>query len=363
MELMQASRQWRSRPDDERFTSLVDMEKHFDRTRSESRQLVASTRRIEARPAGEDLDGLEMVVDKIEVPVNPTHHAFGQLAQLARAPAYYLRSLPSPIAADCFNYGLKFKRDVDDVGLLTHHNGADTLRAATGPHYGRIWNADVVKELVNRFGDGISGEWKVPGEFGRDVEVTKANTTLYAGDRDMFVFLADEKNRIEVPNRRGGKPGALARGFFVWNGEVGDRTFGLGTFLFDYACANRIVWGAQEYKEVRIRHTASAPDKFLSQMEPTLEAMSNASTTYITDAIEAARARKLKDDLDEFLAKRFSKGLVAPLKAIHEAEENRPIETVYDVTTAVTAYARSIQHQDRRVELERKAGELLKLAA
>jgi hypothetical protein len=33
------------------------------------------------------------------------------------------------------------------------------------------------------------------------------------------------------------------------------------------------------------------------------------------------------------------------------------------VTTAVTAYARSIQHQDRRVELERKAGELLKLAA
>jgi hypothetical protein len=363
MQLYQASHQWRSRPDDERFTSLVDMADHFKRIRAESRQMVSTTRRIEARPAGDDNAGMELLVDKIDEPVNPTHHAFGQLAQLAKAPAYYLRTLPSPIAADCFNHGLRFKRDIDDVGLLTHHNGSHTLRAATGPNYGRIWNADVVAQLAKRFGDGVTGRWKVPGEFGRDVEVTKANTTLYAGDRDMFCFLADEKNRIEVPNRRGGKPGLLARGFFIWNGEVGDRTFGLGTFLFDYACANRIVWGAQEYKEVRIRHTASAPDKFLSQMQPALEAMSNASTTYITDAIEAARARKLKDDLDDFLAKRFSKGMVAPLKAIHAAEENRPIETVYDVTTAVTAYARSIQHQDRRVELERKAGELLKLAA
>jgi hypothetical protein len=361
MELMQASHQWRSRPDDERFVSLVDMKEHFDRIRAESRQYVSSTRRIEARPL--DLEGFEIVADKLDGAVNPTHHAFGQLAQLAKAPAYYLRQLPAPIAADCLNYGLRFKRDIDDVGLLTHHNGSDSLRAATGPNYGRIWNADVVAQLVKRFGDGVTGQWKVPGECGRDVAITKANTTLYAGDRDMFVFLADEKNRIEVPNRRGGKTGMLARGFFIWNGEVGDRTFGLGTFLFDYACSNRIVWGAQEYREVRIRHTASAPDKFLSQMQPALEAMSNASTAYITDAIEAARARKLQDDLDEFLAKRFSKGMVAPLKAIHEAEENRPIENIYDVTTAVTAYTRSIQHQDRRVELERKAGELLKLAA
>lgn len=270
MQLFQASHQWRNRPSDERFTSLIDMQEHFDRVRAESRQCVSSTRRIQARPAGEDSEGMELLVDKIDEPVNPTHHAFGQLAQLAKAPAYYLRTLPSPIAADCFNYGLRFKREIDDVGLLTHHNGANTLRAVTGPNYGRIWNANVVAQLVKRFGDGITGQWKVPGEFGRDVVVTKANTTLYAGDRDMFVFLADEQNRIEVPNRRNGQAGTLAHGFFIWNGEVGDRTFGLGTFLFDYACANRIVWGAQEYKEVRIPHTASAPDKCLSRCSPPL---------------------------------------------------------------------------------------------
>lgn len=39
--------------------------------------------------------------------------------------------------------------------------------------------------------------------------ITKQSTTLYASDRDMWVFLADEHNRIELPNRRNGKTGSL----------------------------------------------------------------------------------------------------------------------------------------------------------
>ena len=35
-----ASRQWASRPDDERYTSLPDMEIHFNRVRNESRTAV-----------------------------------------------------------------------------------------------------------------------------------------------------------------------------------------------------------------------------------------------------------------------------------------------------------------------------------
>src|ERR1700730_11680066 len=58
------------------------------------------------------------------------------------------------------------------------------LRAATGPRYGRIWNADVVDALVERFGDGVSGHWRVPGIFGERITVDKGNTTLYASDRE-----------------------------------------------------------------------------------------------------------------------------------------------------------------------------------
>lgn len=361
MQLMQASHQWMSRPDDERFTSLTEMLAHFQLVRSESRATVVPTRRMEALPA-QDNKGLSLGVDGKEY--TATHHSFGQVAQLAESPAGYLRTLPSPIAADCINYGLQYKRgDIRDVGVLLRSNGEDVLRAATGPNYGRIWNADIVEALIGRVGDGVTGAWRVPGEFGREVQVNKSNTTLYASDRDMFVFLADETNRIDLPERRNGQGGTLSRGFFLWNSEVGDKTFGLGTFLFDYVCQNRIVWGAEHYAEVRVRHTASAPDRFLSEMQPALEAYANASSKSITEAIDCARKARVDDELDDFLAKRFGRRMASPLKAIHEAEEGRPIETLWDVATAATAYARSITHQDQRVAMEREAGKLIKLAA
>jgi hypothetical protein len=46
-------------------------------------------------------------------------------------------------------------------------DGSIVLRPATGPRYGRIWDAHVVDALVERFGDGISGYWRVPGVSAR----------------------------------------------------------------------------------------------------------------------------------------------------------------------------------------------------
>ena len=193
---------------------------------------------------------------------------------------------------------------------------------------------------------------------GRAVTVTKENTTLFAGDRDMFVFLADEQNRIEIPDRRDGQSGTLARGFFVWNSEVGSSTFGVATFLFDYVCCNRIVWGAKEYRQITIRHTASAPDRWADELAPALTAYANSSTHDVVAAVTAAKAARL-DNVDEFLTKRFSKRLAVTFKAVHELEEMRPIETLWDAATAATAYARGVGYQDDRVAIERQAGELI----
>jgi hypothetical protein len=202
----------------------------------------------------------------------------------------------------------------------------------------------------------------VPGEFGKAVKVTKENTTLYASDRDMFVFLADEKNRIEMPNRRDGQKGSLARGFFVWNSEVGKMSYGFAMFLFDYVCCNRIVWGAQEYTEIRGRHTASAPDRWLEEIAPAITAYSKASEAPILRAIAAAQEKKV-DDVAVFLRNRFTQSQAQAMQAVHLAEEGRPIESLWDASTAVTAYARELPHQDARVELEREAGRILDMAA
>jgi hypothetical protein len=361
MELTQASRQWASRPNDERFVSLDDMLSHFRAVRGQSREVVAPSKRLQVIPQ-DDHRGL-MLTGPNGHPYAPTNWSFGQLAALAEAPAGYLRKLPAELAADCINVGLQVLRQQEDIGCLLYRgDGTPELRAATGPKYGRIWNSDVVSGLVDRFGDGIHGQFRVPGEFGKAVTVDKSNTTLYASDRDMFVFLADEERRISIPNRRHGEPGELARGFFVWNSEVGSSTFGIATFLFDYVCMNRIVWGATDFQELKIRHTGGAPDRFFREVAPALQTYANSSTTGVQAAIEDARKVNLGDDLDAFLATRFNKSQISSMKAAHLLEEERPIETRWDVVVAATAVARGIEHQDARVDLERAAGKLLTIA-
>ncbi len=372
--LMQANEQWSKRPADQRFVSLLDLQRKVNTDRANSVGSVVSTRKIKVIPhpanplKGVTIEGSNGLYD-------PTHWSFGQLASLAGAPAGYLRTLPAPLVADAMNYGLRFNRDAEDVGVLRTKTSLDApdatgnpiehveLRAATGPRYGRIWNGDIVDSLVQRFGDGLTGDFRVPGEFGKAVPVTKDNTTIYGSDRDIFVFLADEVNRVEMGNRRDGQPGSLARGFFVWNSEVGSQTMGIGMFLFDYVCMNRIIWGVKEFKEVRLRHTMSAPERFTEEVAPILLAYSQASALPIEQTIKAAQEAKIESDLDQWLKTRFTASESTAIKAAHMREEGRPIETVWDATTGVTAYAKTIRNQDDRVSMERKGGSLLDLVS
>lgn len=360
--LMQASAQWARRPAEERFTSLLEMHATMTEHRRASRERVLPSRGLSAAPT-DDNRGL-VILGPSGHAVTPTHWSFGQLSQLVGAPAGYLRDLPAPVAADCLNFGLQVARDAQDVGVLLRQDDSGvTLRAATGPRYGRIWNNEVVGALIDRFGDGRTGNFRVPGVFGQQVDVTKDNTTLYAGDRDMFVFLADETNRLELPGRRDGRTGTLARGFFVWNSEEGNSTFGVKTFLFDYVCSNRIVWGAHELEEIRIRHTASAPGRFMDEVAPALQAYADATEGSTLRVIEDARKARLDTDLDKFLATRFGARVGDRIKAAHVADEGRPIETAWDVVVGATAYARSIPWTADRVEFEAKAGEVLEAFA
>jgi hypothetical protein len=126
---------------------------------------------------------------------------------------------------------------------------------------------------------------------------------------------------------------------------------------------NRMVWGVDQFEEIRIRHTSGAPDRWLGQIVPTLEAYRQSSGEKMQDMIKAAQAKKLDDDVAEFLASRFTKSQTKAILLAHEVEEGRPIETLWDATVGATAYARSIEWQDERVDIERKAGQLMKLAA
>lgn len=369
MQLMQVNRQWASRPDDERFTSLKQLHRRAAAAKAGAETIELPLNKMRFVPHEET----DLRLDIGDSTLGLTYHSFGQMAGVAGAPADYMRALPAPLAASCLSHGLSLV-DVDKEAMLLMSRGE--LRAKTSTKYGRIWDADVTKALMDRFGDGVTGDFRIPGEFGKDVPITKANTTIYGSDHDMFVFLADEKNRIEMPNRRNGRSGSLARGFFCWNSEVGDRSCGVAFFLFDYACSNRIVWGATDYEELRIRHTETAPDKWLDAATPRLLEYSQAAAAPIVQRITAAQAALvpgtdglsaadraartvtwLRRDLG--LMKHEAEGAMAA----HEAEEERPIETLWDASTGLTAHAKSIPHADKRLRLETIAGKVLDMVA
>lgn len=357
MDMMTSYTSWTRRPSDEAFADVAQLAAFKDEQRENSRAVVIPSRSLRAEPIMDDPARRQLVLlGPGDTPTTPTHWSFGQVASHVGAPASYLRTLPSDIVADLINYGI-FQRRVEDTGALLRKSDNLELAAITGPNYGRVWDNDIANTIVRLFGDGTDGSFKLPAVVGG---YEGQRVPVYASDRDMFMFLADEDNRIEVPNRRGGRAGSMSRGFMIWNSEVGSKSMGIASFLYDYVCGNRLIMGMRGYEELSFRHTVSAPVRWLEEVAPAIHAIANKETHSVVQAIQNAQQARIADDkVETFLRQRFTKGQAQGIMAAHMAEEERPIESVWDVTVGVTAYAKGITWQDERVALERNAGKVL----
>jgi hypothetical protein len=379
------SSQWFSRPDDQKFLTLDDMlaAKKIDAQTMTSR--IVDTHKFEivgdvdeANPSVGNLH-VEYVDDNHRDHVNsPTNWSFGQLSQLSGAPAGYLRDLPAPLAADCLQWGLRYNRGRELVKVYGSQTEGGDLRAATGPDYGRIYDWEVL-EPIKRLVDESGGRWKVPGMmtgsrdglaiYDPEVPVTLDTTTLFASDRDVFVFLVDDRHPIEVGKLANGEPDLMFRGFYAWNSETGSKTAGIAAMYLRGVCMNRNLWGVEHFSEIKLRHTKFAPDRFAAEARPALESFAHGATGTFIEGVQAAKSAKIAYDDNsrlEFLSKRagLSGRMAKAAAARHIKEEGRPVETVWDAAQAITAIARDVPHQDARIDIERKAGALLdKVAA
>jgi len=195
------------------------------------------------------------------------------------------------------------------------------------------------------------------------VEVTKDTTTLYASDRDVFLFLVDDTHPIEAGRLPNGDPNLYFRGFYCWNSEVGSKTLGMASFYLRAVRMNRNIWGAEGFEEISIRHSKFAAHRFAHQAAPALENFANSSPAPFMAGIKAARERivaRKDDDREAFLRKQgFSKPDTAKIIANVLAEEGRAPESIFDFVQGITALARTKPHQDTRLDLEGKAAKLL----
>jgi len=367
------SSEWFSRPDDERFLSLSEL---YERVRG--RAEAATTRIVESRAVrvearSDNAERLMLTVPDRADPVSPTNWSFGQLCSLVGAPASYLRSLPAALAGINMQHGLIAHRG-EQVKLLETSDGRTELRAVTGPDYGRIWDHELVAAVMRIAGNGTGDtRWKVPGVldwgtmfYNPYVDVSRDTTTLYASDRDVFLFLVDDTHPIEAGKLPNGDPDLYFRGFYCWNSEVGSKTLGISTFYLRAVCMNRNLWGVENFQEINIRHSKFAASRFAHQAEPALTQFADSSPANFVSGIKSARERivaRTDEDRATFLRNRgFSKSDTNKIIATVLDEEGHPAASLYDFVQGITAIARGKAHQDDRLELEGKARKLLERA-
>lgn len=376
------SSQWMARPRDQRFLSLTDLEafkRDFYEGSFQSRSESRSIELLAPEPkSAADLHKLSigLVIDKGDVKtakeIAPTHWSFQQLCGLAKAPAGYLRELPSALVTDQLNWRLRHAREVEEIKMY----GNDVqLHAATGPDYGRIPDYEIVRAVQQVAGTG-RGEmrWKIPGVldwrtnlYNPEAPVTEDSTTLYASDRDLFMFLVDDRNPVEVGKLQDGSPDLMFRGFYIQNSEMGSRSLKLAAFYLRAVCMNRNLWGVEEFEEIKINHTRLAPDRWLQQAQPALQAYANGSTKKLVEGVAKAKEARVAKDEDgaiEFLQNRkFSASKAKAILEIGEKEEGRAPRSAWDFAQAITAHARSIGNTDDRLAVELEAKRILDAVA
>src|SRR5258707_7901479 len=231
------SSEWFSRPDDERYLSLTDLYDAARRRAERAQTRTVESRAVQVEASRDRAERLGLIVPGRDEPVAPTHWSFGQLCSLVGAPSSYMRQLPAPLAGINLQHGLLSHR-AELLKTLETDDSRVELRAVTGPDYGRIWDHELVAAVIDIAGNGTGDTmWKVPGVLdwattthNPFVDITKDTTTLYASDRDVFLFLVDDTHPIEAGRLADGSPDLYFRGFYCWNSEVGSKTLGIASF-------------------------------------------------------------------------------------------------------------------------------------
>jgi len=354
MELLKAHKQWATRPEDERFTSLEALHRaavNFRAVAAERRDIDVSTLRVE------NVEGDVQLVGRKGVPAKLTHWAFGQLAARIGAPADYLRKLPATLAAQNVNHGLaaRLKNAARETAnlLFTLIGDQLTLHAFTSERYERIWNDEVTERLLDLKARG----WDVARP---DIRVQDDRLPLYLSDHDVFAFISHRDRVIAEP----GNPAGLQRGLIVENSIVGASKLRLTRFLYREMCGNHIIWGASDVTEVALRHVGNIRDRFGlwdTEIKRYLDSSPSDEEARIASAQQKRIAGTKDQVLDALFGKRLGisrKALEASYNAVRPEADGDP-RTVWGYVQGVTRHSQTIPYGDERTALDRAAGKIL----
>lgn len=354
--LYEASRQWASRPPDERYWTLKDLHEAC---------LARHEASVESRLTLKDItfeagaDERALVIQEQQSVASPSHLAFDQVCRLVDAPAPWLRRQPAALVADQLNWAVRADDAPRDSMVMLWQKGAggDSLvRAFTTTTYGRLWDSDLVSWLRRMTQDETNG-WQRPPAYTDN----KYPSGYYSSDRDLFVFMVNPARPL-----KGGPDNELNRGFFCWNTETqggARQSFGFRAFTYDRVCGNHIVWGAEDIFKVFMAHVGQGMSlRAQRETERVLGAYLNSGAQQEEQAIAAAMQFNIgatKDKATEWLrARGFTK---ADAEAAWENAIQRGANptTLWEAVGSLTRLSQTKGWAGERNEMDRKAGKLL----
>lgn len=350
-----ASRQLFTRPDDELFQ---DWDHLIGNLRERERRVSEiQVKKISAFSNGENVM-LNMVNGNGDYTRELNDWSFNNLCRTVKAPPNYINSLDPEIAAKCLDYGLQ--NNAFASGTVANITDKE-VRGFYSNKYQRVPDVDVaefVRDLSFKYGYEPAG--KFAGIRGGLAPVRPEATGLYASDRDVFMFLAYEKEPFEVNGE------AFYHLTMVWNSEVGSRTLGFLTCLYRYICGNHIVWGARDIVEFSQKHIGTSSDvlrnysKIMEGYDKYRQQMQQISIAQINIAQRKEFADKIENAEKKLQAYMSLKDARGALEFIHDerAYPKNPM-SVYGIAQGVTLYSQTMPNANYRHALDLSAGNMM----
>ena len=372
MNLMEANRQWATRPADERFQTLGDMHSAIAGRTSKSQDGHIYLDHLTPSVNG------DIILTGDSQSARLTHWSAGQLLTKLGVPRDLLAKLKpetaTAVVADRMAQALDEPGATHRQRVLLQHStsGApNTLRAFHGNKYERLWDRQVTGMLMEHLPAG----WRNPVAFdGGKWGAPLVPSGLYAGDRDMFAFFIDGGDWKDNPGSFDVDGDAFNNGFFCWNSEVGSASFGFTKFKFRVVCGNNIIWGADDVHTFKARHAGGAHDVFrgLRQYLTTLNerddkdrfvaAVRDAKQTIaigLTGANTSLGRERILDEANGKFKGKFTQQQVSDALDAILREERGPKGSRWDWLQGFTSVARTTSNADTRRDIEATASKLL----
>ena len=351
--LMQASKQLFSRSNDEKFASLLDLRNHLTNRSQGTFENTVELSKFSYNHNGSMFLEEALVADGKRFDLNDW--SFRQLCKQLSAPAEFISKLSPRLASDCMQEAT-IQREEDSrkgksVFYVDGSKGGDssegTIRAVTTDRYVRVYDSEVLSAVEKHAG-------------GMDP------VGLYSGERDVFMFMTNEALKVNIAGED------LNRGFFVWNSEVGSRTFGVMSFYYRYICGNHIVWGAENVQKRISKHIGQVRDIF-NDLPYFIEWAAN-NDQLINDekAIKTAQEMLLGKDPVECATvlrkmgwgKKVAESIVQEAEVDHE-RHGTPGEpySIWGIVQGATAFSQRHPNLDNRFAEDMKVSKLMNRAA